>query len=734
MEIIKIAHKKPDSDVIQTIMEHSYAAAKLAEQFSVEPLKQINYCMGLLHDIGKYQPSFQDRINGAKNIKVEHSVCGAVEAKKLFGNNPAVLMMQYCIAGHHSGIPDGGVQSDTHNDSSLYGRLKRESLSEDYSDYKAEITIRQPDISGFVNYMQKCPQCRKDMECFIETFAFITRYCFSCLTDADSLDTANFCSVRNDVELTSDFKTCLDKIDQKLAGFRPETVLQKSRSVLQQQVYDKVSSDSEIYLMNMPTGSGKTICSMKFALERAIKTGKKRIIYVIPYNSIIDQTVDEFEKTFGESAQILRHQSSFCIDDTDKDEDYRQHLKNVTENWNAQIIVTTSVQFFESVYANKRNRLRKLHNMADSIIIFDEAHLMPVEYIKPCLRAVSYITRLLNSEAIFLTATMPDFNDLIKKYALNDSQITDLITDRSLFGNFKKGQFINLGEISEEELLSRASSKPSSLIVVNKRSTASKLYKMLPDNKYKKYHLSTYMTAYDRKRVIDSIKKELAQLYEDNPLLDNVPEDRHIVVISTSLIEAGVDLDFFTVYRELSGLDSILQAGGRCNREGKRQNSIISIFRFNKLQEGIKENITRSLTESYTDISSPECIEEYYRRIYDLNDKEIREQTIAKNVSRINSIPFAEYAAKFRLIDDSTVSVAVECNDESKELISQLRACSFTDHRKLRKYCFTVYKYELEKLTEQGAVKEYGGIWCLENKDYYDPDMGISFEARDYYL
>ena len=731
---MKIAHKKPDSDMVQTIVEHSHATAKLAEQFSVEPLKQINYCMGLLHDIGKYQRSFQDRINGAKNIKVEHSVCGAVEAKKLFGNNPAVLMMQYCIAGHHSGIPDGGVQSDTHNDSSLYGRLKRESLSEDYSDYKAEITIRQPDISGFVNYMQKCPQCRKDMECFIETFAFITRYCFSCLTDADSLDTAYFCSGRKDVELTSDFKTCLDKIDQKLAGFRPETVLQKSRSVLQQQVYDKVSSDSEIYLMNMPTGSGKTICSMKFALERAIKTGKKRIIYVIPYNSIIDQTVDEFEKTFGESAQILRHQSSFCIDDTDKDEDYRQHLKNVTENWNAQIIVTTSVQFFESVYANKRNRLRKLHNMADSIIIFDEAHLMPVEYIKPCLRAVSYITRLLNSEAIFLTATMPDFNDLIKKYALNDSQITDLITDRSLFGNFKKGQFINLGEISEEELLSRASSKPSSLIVVNKRSTASKLYKMLPDNKYKKYHLSTYMTAYDRKRVIDSIKKELAQLYEDNPLLDNVPEDRHIVVISTSLIEAGVDLDFFTVYRELSGLDSILQAGGRCNREGKRQNSIISIFRFNKLQEGIKENITRSLTESYTDISSPECIEEYYRRIYDLNDEKIREQTIAKDVSKINSIPFAEYAEKFRLIKHSTVSVAVECNDESKELISQLRACSFTDHRKLRKYCFTVYKYELEKLTEQGAVKEYGGIWCLENKDYYDPDMGISFEARDYYL
>ena len=734
MITMTIAHKKSDSDVVQTIMEHSYATAKIAEQFSVEPLKQINYCMGLLHDIGKFQRSFQDRITGVKNIKVEHSICGAIEAGKLFGNNAAVLMMQYCIAGHHSGIPDGGVQSDTHNESSLYGRLKRESLSEDYSEYKTEITIKQPDISGLAYFMQKCPQCRTDRECFIETFAFITRYCFSCLTDADSLDTAYFCNGRKHIELTSDFYDCLRKLNEKLSSFKAETELQKTRSVLQQQVYDKVSTDSEIYLMNMPTSSGKTLCSMKFALERAVKTGKKRIIYVIPYNSIIDQTVDEFEKTFGESAQILRHQSSFSIDDTDKDEDYRQLLKNVTENWNAQIIVTTSVQFFESVYANKRNKLRKLHNMADSMIIFDEAHLMPVEYIKPCLRAVSYITRLLNSEAVFLTATMPDFNDLIKKYALNDSSITDLITDRSLFGNFKKGQFINIGKISEEGLLSQASSQPSSLIVVNKRRTAAKLYEMLPESKCKKFHLSTYMTAYDRKRVIDSIKKELAQLYKDYPALDNVPEDRHIVVISTSLIEAGIDLDFSTVYRELSGLDSILQAGGRCNREGKRQNGIISIFRFDSLQEGIKENITRSLTESYTDISSPECIEEYYRRIYDLNDEMIKEQTIAKNVSRINSIPFAEYAGKFRLIDDSNVSVAVECNDESKALIAHLRACGFTDYRTLRKYCFTIYKYELKKLTEQGAVKEYGGIWCLENKDYYDPETGISFEARDYYL
>lgn len=194
-------------------------------------------------------------------------------------------------------------------------------------------------------------------------------------------------------------------------SFVCETELQRARARLQAQVYTKASENAEIFLVDMPTGSGKTLCSMKFALERAIKNNKKRIIYVIPYNSIIDQTVEVFEKLFGDSAQILRHQSSFCVDDSDYDEDYKKLLKNASENWNAQIIVTTSVQFFESVYKNKRNRLRKLHNMADSIIVFDEVHMMPMPYLQPCLRAVAQITGLLNSDAVFLTATMPDLND-----------------------------------------------------------------------------------------------------------------------------------------------------------------------------------------------------------------------------------------------------------------------------------------------------------------------------------
>ena len=643
--------------------------------------------------------------------------------KKL--KSPFSLIAQYCIVGHHAGLPDGGTEIDEYGVASLYGKLSDIERFEDYSDYEKEIHTTPLDDEEIAVLFKDS----KEKEEFIECFAFLTRYCFSCLTDADSLDTAGFCTGREDKELQSDFQECLAKINEKINGFHHTTRLQEARFLLQKQVYEKTDIDSEIYLINMPTGSGKTLCSMKFALERAIETGKKRIIYVIPYNSIIDQTVNVFEEIFGENANILRHQSSFCVDDTDFEEDYKIHLKNVTENWNAQIIVTTSVQFFESVYKNKRNRLRKMHNMADSIIIFDEAHMMPAEYLQPCLKAVSYITKLLGSEAVFLTATMPDFQALVKKYALPTSVITDLITDKSLFGSFKKGDFVDIGEINCEQLIAHVQRKPAALIVVNKRATASKLYDMIGGIKF---HLSTYMSAFDRKRTIDEINRALDRLYADYPNLEEVPEDRKITVISTSLIEAGVDLDFYTVYRELNGLDNILQAGGRCNREGKRDGAEIYVFDFGAPSTAAKTNITKKIMERYEDISSPECIDEYYHMLFDFHHALIAKNTIAYQCAGPDAISFATYAVNFNMIESNTVAVAVECDDESRDLIGCLQSTGYTNQRKLQKYTFTVYEHELAELLRQGAVKEYGGIYCLVNPDYYSREKGVTFEAKDY--
>lgn len=725
-EPVYIAHINEENQ-IQSVKQHCENTAILSRSYSISQLKDIAYITGLLHDIGKYQMSFQDRINHKSTAIIDHSICGAIEVSKIY-SDVCSLIMEYCIAGHHTGIPDGGNKLDSADMPTLYGRMKK--TTENYSCYKEEFVIPKCDSDQFQNWLLLDCTNKEDL---IEKFAFATRYLFSCITDADSNDTSEFCSHISNEELKSNFAECLDKINKCLKKFKCITQLQKARSAIQQQVYDKAHIDSEIYLMNMPTGSGKTLCSMKFALERAIKLKKRRIIYIIPYNSIIDQTAEEFEKLFGDSANILRHQSSFSYDDY-VDEDYRKIIIKSAENWNSQIIITTTVQFFESVYANKRGKLRKLHNMADSILIFDESHLMPAEYLAPCLRCISYITKYLNSEAVFLSATMPNFCDLIQQFSLKNSNITNLIENTSEFDRFNKCSFVNLGTISDSKLIESTFENPTSLIIVNKRKTALKLYNMLSGNVY---HLSTYMTSDHRKKVIDKIKSELTQLEIDYPNLKNVPQNRRITVISTSLIEAGVDLDFYCVYRELTGLDSILQAGGRCNREGKRNNAKTYIFSLEQqtLSNNIKEEFTKGLIDKYSDISCTESISEYYMNYYNFIKDTIKSKAISSQCHSLDTIPFSSYADEFNLIDNSSISLVVQQDDDCKALCKLIEMGQPVSHRKLQKYTCTVYPYELEDLKKQGAVNDYGsGIWILTNDDYYDKNTGVIFEASDYFI
>ena len=730
-----IAHINDETKQVQTIKEHSENTAKLCREFSVPELSSFMYVLGMLHDCGKYQSSFQRRING-ENISVEHSVCGALIAKERYSGAIA-YMLEYCIAGHHSGIPDGGFSNDTLDKPTLHGRMQRR--FEDFSAYKEEISVSDIDAETFNQFMLR--DTNGSAEMLIDKFAFLTRYSFSCLADADSLDTARFCNQELPRRLISDFNRCLEKVNIKLGSFECKTKLQKSRAVIQQQVFSQQNADGEVFLINIPTGSGKTLCSVKFALERAVQKAKKRIIYIIPYNSIIDQTADVFENLFNADVEILRHQSSFSYENKeDYTEDFRQAAKSAIENWDAPFIITTVVQFFETIYSNKRGKLRKLHNMADSILIFDEAHMLPVNYLQPCLRAVSYITRYLNSEAVFLTATMPDYEKLMHAYALPDTRVLNLVKDVSRFDDFKKCSYKYLGEISYEKILQEALKYPSSLIIVNKRNTARSLYQMYHG---KKYHLSTYMTAYDRKRVIKAIKEEIELLEHDFPDGKNVPENRKIIVFSTSLIEAGVDLDMYAVFRELAGLDNILQAGGRCNREGKRQDASTYIFEIDDVEkksvQGIKENITKGLIKKYSDISCMQSIEEYYDRLLFIKRDEIQKNKItdfgANECHDIRNIPFKKYAEHFEMIDARTVSLVVARDDKSKSIISSLKYSGMASMRELQIYMCSVYQNELDNLIRQHVAEDFGtGIYCLTNQDYYDENIGITFEAKDYYI
>ncbi len=725
-----IAHKTTDGRE-QTVKEHSNRTADLCRRFGVPPWKELLYTLGMMHDIGKYQPDFQKHISG-ENVKIPHALCGAKTAKELFGSLGAARVLQYAIAGHHTGLQDSGTRTDTADKPTLFGTMARS--TQDYSAYSTELSVPSPDFIVLNTYLSD--GCKSNEE-LAERFAFMTRYCFSCLTDADWLDTEHFFTKIERQPLLSDFEGCLKQVNQKLQSFRCETLLQQTRAKLQQQVFDKARNPSAVYLMNMPTGSGKTLCSIKFALERALLSGKRRIVYIIPYNSIIEQTAETFQQIFGNKANILRHQSTFSLDNLpDKNEQDTLWLKQATENWDAQIILTTAVQFFESVYSNKRAKLRKLHNMSDSILIFDEAHLMPLDYLQPCLRAIAYICRFLHSEAIFLTATMPNYQRLLKEYAEESLPVLDLITDRSGFAAFCKCKFQNLGQMSDETLMIHAQEQPSALIVVNKRTTAVKLYHMCQQGS--KFHLSTYMTAFDRMRVIAEVREAVNQLEKDFPNLIDVPLQRRITVISTSLIEAGVDLDFFAVYRQLWGLDSILQSAGRCNREGKRENAYTYIFEREEEQgskQTLRQSITKGILSEFSEIGSEECITEYYQRLLFVHREDIVKNSLGRLCPKPDQIPFKTYSDAFELIDSKTVSVAVVQDEVSRVLFEKIQNHEPVKIQAIQPYTLTVYQYELDKLLQQGVVSDFeSGIYWLTNNEYYNEKTGITFDGQDVFV
>ena len=724
--LMYIAHINEKDDNYQSVEEHSYNVAKLAEAFSIQPMGNVVFNAGLFHDVGKFQALFQRRISG-EDVRVEHSGCGAQLCVKNYPNSLLGFVMAYCIAGHHSGLPNGGSKNDTADMATLYGRIERE--YEDYSAWKGSLSAKPFSDSQFISFLTA--DCNNDKRKIIDKLAFWIRYCFSCLTDADTIDSAGFCGEDIVAPMKTDFKRCLMRLNEHFNSFEAHTVLQKKRSAIQAQVFDGVQQSGEIYTINMPTGSGKTLCSVKFALEKAIAAGKKRIIYVIPYNSIIDQTASVFEGIFGRDMELLRHQSTFSYsDDEQYSSEYSVKAKYNSENWQADFIITTAVQFFETICSHQKSRLRKLHNMADSIIVFDEVHQLPLKYLRPCLQAVTCVTKYLNAQAVFMTATMPDFRPLLEKYSFANTNVVDLVRDKKDFIYFRKCHYDFWAQQDREFIVQQALEAPSALIIVNKRQTARDIFSLCTGEKY---HLSTYMTARDRERTISKIKMRLSSLAADYPDWKNVPPERRICVVSTSLIEAGVDLDFYTVYRELTGLDSILQAGGRCNREGHREYGDVHIFELpDSGNDDIKTNLTRSIIEKYEVLDSEEAIEEYYHRLFAINDQQIDKMGMSgeKGAAVNTSIPFQDI--DMNMIDSPTISLVVMQDEACRKMIEGLRLSGRANVRSLQKYTCTIYCYELEQLSKQGVVDDCNGIIWLTDEKYYDEKIGIIFEGRDY--
>ena len=706
-----LAHQSEDKSRVQTVLEHLEGTAALAEQFA-RPFgggEQARLA-GMLHDIGKYSEAFQSRLQGS-SCTVDHSTAGAQEAFRLRQPEAA-----FAIAGHHSGLPDGGSSTDRSERPTLFGRLKK--AVEPCETWSREV---QPSLSSAKRPAQIAPDNLSE--------AFYTRMLYSCLVDADFLDTEAF--MREEPAPRGGYAPLSDlfqKLRQHIAPWlTPSNALNRKRCEILQRCLDAGRErPAGLYTLTVPTGGGKTVSSLAFALAHAVAHNLSRVIYVIPYTSIIDQTADTFRSILGDE-NVLEHHSGADYSASDDTVDAALYRKSLaTENWDAPVIVTTAVQFFESLYSNRPSRCRKLHNIANSVVIFDEAQTLPVHSLLPCVEAIGQLVQSYRVTAVLCTATQPALQPLFAQLAPRLS-MQELCPDtQSLYDFFHRTTLCQAGALSEEALASRLNAQPQTLCVVNRRSTAQKLYSMLEAEG--RYCLTTLLCPADRKRLLNEIRARL---------LDGKP----CRVVSTSLIEAGVDVDFPAAWREEAGLDSILQTAGRCNREGLRPaaESLVTIFRLEgqRAPAMIRPNVdsTRNVLSHFADPASPQAIEAYFSFYRTLKGDAALDQKGILDAFRRGyqgcALPFATVAEQFHLIDSPTVTLYLSLQ-ESQPLIAQLQAGrpSRALYRKLGQYAVQIYPSHLQALLDAGAAELLDGAsYRLTDPSLYDRNTGLSLEV-----
>ena len=460
---------------------------------------------------------------------------------------------------------------------------------------------------------------------------------------------------------------------------------------------------------------------MAFALNYAVKHSKKRIIYVIPYTSIIEQNAEVFRKIFGMN-NVLENHSNVDFDSLDNETKIQMML--AAENWNSPIVVTTAVQFFESMFSNKPSKCRKIHNIADSVVIFDEAQMLPLDYLLPCATAIRQLAENYNSAVVLCTATQPNFQSILNlTEKTNKLQLTEICKSaEKMADDFRRVNFKYEGKLEDDEIALELKQCKQVLCIVNKKAHAQKIYSMLGESD-ENFHLSTYMYPAHRQQVLDEIRKRL-------------DENKPCRVVSTSLVEAGVDIDFPTVYRAISGIDSILQAGGRCNRENKRNSaeSVVHIFNTDEVlsYQQTNTNAAMAVIKKYGDkIYLPEAIKMYFDDLYYYRDIDKTHKVFDKKdiINGITNLEFETVSQRFKMIENDTKALYI-CTDENKEEINQLRNGNYTKElfRSLQKYVVNLYERDFNKLNEVCAI-EYvdNSFYILADNKYYSSKSGITF-------
>ncbi len=705
MRYLAHINDKGEEQLLKNHLEGSaLLCGKFADNFGAY---EWGYCCGLLHDIGKYSLKFQKRIRGSEE-RVDHSTAGA---KLCWDKKGLYQFLSYCIAGHHAGLPDTGGDRDVSTCGTMTGRMKKK--LEDYQAYEEEIEIPVLKNPPFQ------PVKEENRDFF---FSMLIRMLYSCLVDADYLDTEIFMNgkeIRNSGEA---IETLYKKFAERILDWLDNndlTTINGRRTEILKHCIEMGKSEKGLFRLTVPTGGGKTVSSLAFALRHAKEHHMSRVIYVIPYTSIIEQNAKIFSDILGADNVLENH----CNVDYESSEELKP-MQLAAENWDKPVIVTTNVQFFESIFSNKSSKCRKLHNIANSVIIFDEAQMLPNDYLKPCISAIEQILRYYRCSVVLCTATQPALKNLLSE----EIKITELCPRmEEQFSFFKRVSIKNLNKISQEELIQRLERENQALCILNTKKCAQQVFQSIEEEGV--YHLSTSMYSAHRKRALDEIRERLRK-------------GEKCIVVSTSLVEAGVDLDFQAVYRQLAGVDSIIQAAGRCNREGKRPFSQCFTYIFSlDLKEYVpgqrqQIEIAESLLSDNKSFEELETIKRYFEMLYHFRGDSLDKKDILKKFNRGN-FQFSTVGKEFRLIEENTKTIMIPKEEESKEILDLLKIKGFTKElmRRMGPYCVNVYENDFRKMFAAGMLGEISedlkdDYFVLRDTEKYTDEMGLNLNIE----
>ncbi len=735
----------------QPLKDHLEQVACLAEaKASVFGGGKWANLIGLLHDLGKYSREFQNRLHGS-NVKADHATAGAKlvihHMHEIMGPEWGTLakLMAFAIAGHHTGLANGIDEGqgrstlkqrlglDFGEDIPELDPLWREEIALPLGLTAPKLKLHQP-VTKYSNF----------------SAAFFTRMLFSCLIDADRIDTENHARHTEGLQRLKSVYPAVDVLQGQIGRYLDQlsvTALATEVNVLRQHILLHACSRASLapgfFSLTVPTGGGKTLTSLAFGLEHASKHQLRRLIYVVPFTSIIEQTAEVFRKALGEhQGAVIEHHSAFDRDKLPSDlekpsasrkAEYRDKLRLAMESWDSPIVVTTAVQFFESLFSDRPSQCRKLHNIANSVIVLDEAQTLPLKLLRPVMAAIDELVLNYNCSVVLCTATQPALKES-DNFHNGFKEVREIAPDPdALFTKLRRAQVKSLGPQTDEQLVVQLRARDQVLMIVNNRRHARVLFDAI-GLEPGAYHLTTAMCAEHRSRKLAEIRQRL---------LDGLP----CRLIATSLIEAGVDVDFPAVFRAEAGLDSIAQAAGRCNREGRRPLKSSEVFVFQTPEWEAPPELAqlaapmRSILRNHVgDVLAPAALKSYFQQVYNDRGPELDGQGILKMHRETTHFdyPFQNIAKAFRMIDSHMLPIIVPFDETASDNLDLLRRLPESmsvsgPSRKLQRYVVQVPERAFGHLVKLGAVspispERFGGqFYELVAQSLYSDSAGLNF-------